>query len=136
MNMLSRFQPPLPKHGSDELEGVLREFFRAQLPDPWPALMVPSEPPAKVALARPVPRPWTLARSRVALAASVALLLVGSWWLLGQVSSDPTSWAARADFTETDQATLVRPAKIRTNRPAANEPDGKGRSSSNRLNEE
>ena len=53
----------------------LRAFFKAQMPDPWPSAEAP--PPRRVA-PPPAARPskqWPLMRSRLALAASVALLV-------------------------------------------------------------
>lgn len=66
----------------DDLEALLRSFFRAEMPDPWPSL----EAPASRLPFRPVHRPErpALWRSRLALAASVALLVVGSLFLLGK----------------------------------------------------
>ena len=62
-----------------ELDGLLRTFFRSEMPDPWPGLKAPIEakfPPAR-------PRRWHSIRGKLALAASVALLMVGSWCLSG-----------------------------------------------------
>jgi len=56
----------------DGLEDVLQAFFRAEMPEPWPAFT----PPAPAA-AVPVRR-RSLSRSRLTLAASVVLLLGGS----------------------------------------------------------
>ena len=73
-------RPPLkPRPGGrfgEDLEGLLRAFFAAEMPRPWPA----GEP------FPPSPRParrQSLARSRLALAASVGLLLTGSLGLSG-----------------------------------------------------
>ena len=66
--------------GGDDLDALLRGFFEAQLPRPWPAL----KPPAPSAEARaPLPSQHRRPRSasRWALAASVALLLGGQVWL-------------------------------------------------------
>jgi hypothetical protein len=64
----------------DDVDGLLRAFFRAKMPDPWPALKVPARP-----VSRPLPssrrRPWW--GSRFALAATVALCLAGSALLAG-----------------------------------------------------
>jgi len=74
MNLVVR--PPVSPE--DDLDGLLCAFYKAQLPTPWPeprALEVPTEPsPATL----PGFSPW---RSRLALAASVALLLSGSLFL-------------------------------------------------------
>jgi hypothetical protein len=64
---------------ADDVDGLLREFFRSQLPNTWPALKPPAE-----AVVRPLTPPisrWSGFRSRFALAASIGLLLVGQWFL-------------------------------------------------------
>lgn len=61
-------------HTPDDLDGLLRSFFRSEMPDPWPTMTAP-------AIENPTPTWWSRSRSRLALAASVALLLVGSWFL-------------------------------------------------------
>src|SRR5438270_7739590 len=78
MNRMVR--PPLPS--GDDLDGLLRAFYRAQLPSPWPALKAPPPPAAR----RPAPGPrgWPLWRRRLALAASAALLVVAALLLSGQ----------------------------------------------------
>jgi len=63
----------------DNLDVLLRTFFQAELPDPWPSLKAPA-----TTLPEPVPagKPrWSAVRSRLALAASVGVLMVGSWSL-------------------------------------------------------
>lgn len=57
---------------SDDLETLLRRFFRAETPNPWPALKVPARPRPPF----PRRRPWW--GSRFALAATVTLCLAGS----------------------------------------------------------
>jgi hypothetical protein len=86
---MSLLVPPPPvtpgpdSSGGDGLDRLLRAFFRAELPDPWPAFEAPAdEPPALLPL-RPAGRA-SLFRSRLALAASVALLLAGPWMLAGR----------------------------------------------------
>jgi hypothetical protein len=51
---------------------MLRAFFRAEMPDPWP-LPPATELPCHLA----VERPWWKRTGRVALAASVGLILIG-----------------------------------------------------------
>jgi hypothetical protein len=81
-------QPPVePTNGqgsSDAYEELLRAFFRAEMPDPWPAF---ERPQPRILL---FPRPQLASRgrfagikSRLALAASVVILLVSSWLLAG-----------------------------------------------------
>jgi hypothetical protein len=66
----------------DEVDDLLRAFFRSEMPDPWPAWS-PSKPPASLPTPAPRPRLRPLFRSRFTLAASVAILLIGQLWLLG-----------------------------------------------------
>jgi len=67
---------PSPAFGpsSDELDGMLRSFFRAEVPDPWPTMKFP-EPVVK--LHRPRRSAWLRIGPRLAIAASVAFLLLG-----------------------------------------------------------
>jgi hypothetical protein len=59
---------------SDELDGMLRSFFRAEVPDPWPTMKFP-EPVVK--LHKPRRSAWLRIGPRLAIAASVAFLLLG-----------------------------------------------------------
>jgi hypothetical protein len=68
--------------GGDNLDNLLRAFFQAEMPNPWPSMESPTPrlrigPPAKP----DVPPGRTLVRSRLALAASVALLIAAPWFL-------------------------------------------------------
>jgi hypothetical protein len=66
----------------DEVDGLLRRFYRAQLPVPWPA-------PPQVPVEQPTPQPQRLAVSRffrldrLAVAAAVVLLVIGYLALQG-----------------------------------------------------
>ena len=60
------------------MDALLTSFFRAEMPDPWPALKLPAR---KVT---PPPSWFGRSRSRLALAASIALLAIASWWLAGR----------------------------------------------------
>ena len=62
----------------DRLDELLRQFYRAELPAPWPA----SPATAEVKVAAPRSR-WSLWNSRAALAASILLLLLGHLLLSG-----------------------------------------------------
>jgi hypothetical protein len=85
----------------DELDGLLRAYFQAQMPRPWPALVLPQDRNGVLPLARPPVAPSRLPareakagdgrrplfRSRLALAASVALLILGPLYLSGKFES-------------------------------------------------
>jgi hypothetical protein len=75
--MMSQFSPL----STDEVDGVLHAFFKAQTPSPWPA------PPAVAKMAKGRP----MMRSRLALAASVALLALGLSFLSGAFHGRPNS---------------------------------------------
>jgi len=77
-----------PERGlsGDDLDGLLSAFFRAELPDPWPAVTVPA--PAILPLPAAAP-PRRRNASRLALAASVALFLTGSWLVSGKLPEAP-----------------------------------------------
>jgi len=71
------------RHG--DLDGLLSDFFRSELPKPWPEPPIPDEQPQTLPL--PARKPfsrWSAVRSRLALAASIALLLAGGWFLSGK----------------------------------------------------
>jgi hypothetical protein len=75
---------PSPLNPGDDLDGLLRAFFRGQMPHPWPSPRMArlhgtrSERPPSSGRGRN--------RSRWALAASVALLLLGSLFLSGRIA--------------------------------------------------
>jgi hypothetical protein len=67
----------------DNLDDLLRAFFQAEMPSPWPTLEAPEHQPVLLPATR---RTWGMAplkRSRLALAASVALLVGGSLFMAG-----------------------------------------------------
>ena len=80
------FVEPPPCKPSDDLEGLLRAFFRSQMPQTWPSPRLPRT--EVVSLRPPTTNRRGLMRSRWALAASVALLLLGSLLLPRRFSQD------------------------------------------------
>jgi hypothetical protein len=113
MNALPR--PPMNVPGREqhpgEIDGLLRRFFRAEMPDPWPAA-----PATRVAASVPVTRPTRpLLRSRFALAASLLLLLVGHLSLSGRfadnVPNAPDSAGANVGSHHNASGNLVRPQR-------------------------
>jgi hypothetical protein len=69
----SPVDPPGLRLGGDELGEVLQTFFQSEMPHPWPAFALPAAPPSR----RQQLRRW-FTSTRLALAASIALLLIGS----------------------------------------------------------
>jgi len=86
-------------HG-DDLDRLLSDFFRAELPNPWPAPPISDDLTETLLLSarKPIRRGPAL-RSRFALAASVALLLAGGWFLSGKFDdvSGPSSFDSIRD---------------------------------------
>jgi hypothetical protein len=86
-----RLAPPLSNGEApppDELESLLQAYFRAEMPDPWPAppLLRTAEPQAT-----PAHTAGGVRRSRLALAASVAILLAGTLTVPQQTPTRDTS---------------------------------------------
>lgn len=78
--------PELP---ADALDQLIRAFYRAEMPDPWPALKLPTATASAPAPPRERVHPWL--SGRMALAASVVLLLCGTWYLAGLFPGYPTA---------------------------------------------
>ncbi len=82
---------PNPTPPGDELDVLLGNFFKGEMPQPWPALQPPESPRLLSLNGRAVSfRPSSsrsparrMLLSRIALAASVALLLIAGWFLGG-----------------------------------------------------
>jgi hypothetical protein len=74
----------------DDLDRLLGSYFKQQLPHPWPqapSVSLSTIQPA-TATTSTMARPGdSLKRSRLVLAASVAILLGGCWLLSGQLSN-------------------------------------------------
>jgi hypothetical protein len=60
----------------DELDGLLRAFYMAELPNPWPSLKAPA-PRSFFMPFRPAAPRFPMLRTRLALAACVAFLVAG-----------------------------------------------------------
>ena len=91
------FDAARPGLGGDDLDRVLRGFFRAEMPRPWPEPRTPRAvtPPAR-------------SYSRWALAASVGLLLLGSW-ALGSALKSTVPDTSRPGLGATAKPTLPAP---------------------------
>jgi hypothetical protein len=73
-------QPGDARNPDDDLDGLLRDYFRAETPNPWPVFRFAA---VRQAVLPSRPRRFPLTRSHLALAASVALILLGSLFLAG-----------------------------------------------------
>jgi len=138
MSLLS--PPPVPRGGAqppDDVDDLLRAFFKAQMPKSWPAPDVPaSRRAASLPVARPV-KGWPLMRSRLAVAASVALLVGGSLLLAEAFQgrpngpAGPTITNGKAEALNPDgtpkaptSPEIHLPAKIKINESLIQEPNG------------
>jgi hypothetical protein len=82
MNLVER--PPIDANGvarSDDLDEVLRAFFRSEMPQPWPPLQRPQRERRTLPFPPPALRRRWFPSSRLALAASVGLLVIGHFFL-------------------------------------------------------
>jgi hypothetical protein len=80
------FVLPPPAKPGDDLEELLRAFYRSQMPQPWPSPRLPRFCTAPAT--RPKSSGRSLTRSRLVLAASVALLMLGSLCLPGRFTHE------------------------------------------------
>jgi hypothetical protein len=96
-------QPAEARPPEDDLDGLLRDFFRAEMPGPWLPFQAPA--PRRATL----PRRFSLLRSRLALAASVALLVTGAL-LLSRSLRDETA-GPNANGITRPEATDTRPTR-------------------------
>jgi hypothetical protein len=86
----------------DKVDRLLTDFFRAELPSTWP-----EAPPIRAAMPVAGRGGDSLSHSRMALAASIAAMLIGGWLLSGRMSAPPNRPASFEDTTAT------RPAEMR-----------------------
>jgi hypothetical protein len=117
MTLLS---PPISRGGPapDDLDRRLGALFQAQLPDPWPPA------PATVSGGK-APTRWPLWRSRLALAASVALLATGLLFLSGSFQTRQTSAGSALPVNGPSADSGNNPLDHPT-RPAVTIPSGAG----------
>ncbi len=91
----NRAKPP-----EDEVDNLLRAFYRRELPNPWPMLTPPSSvasrivPLLPIATLLPRARRFPMLRTRLALAACVAFLVAGPLVLASFFSPTRTESAA------------------------------------------
>jgi hypothetical protein len=100
----------------DDMDGLLRAFFRSQLPRPWPAAPTPP--------ARAVPMRRRGYRSRLALAASVALVALGALFAAGKIVPAAPDGVRLIDPNATRPDYLPRRDKVRTSLSLEQDPAG------------
>jgi hypothetical protein len=84
---------------NDELDRLVGAYFRAELPAKWPAAPRPVE---KIAYRSAPPAVDPSVKSRWALAASVAMLLGGCWYLSGHLNDGKTKPGLNLEGTGAD----------------------------------
>ena len=94
--------PPSHHNGRSPDEGevdrLLRAFYRAEMPNPWPSFEAPAAAPAVLPFPPLAARRPLLTRSRLALAASVALLVAGLRLLSDKFGTDAAKTPAVRTF--------------------------------------
>jgi hypothetical protein len=84
--------------GPNDIDRVLGEFFRSEVPNPWPSLAAPVKAPTSRVESS------SLSAGRMALAASIAALLASGWFLSGRLPSPAPS----AGSPDSGSATVPR----------------------------
>lgn len=113
-------RPPMAPGGRepfpDDPDRLLRTFFRAEMPVPWPAWQPPAVPAG--------PPRRSLLRSRLALAASLLFLISGPLALSGIFSDSPSSAAGgSADKLEATGRGLRSGTRLRLSPTRENVPE-------------
>ncbi len=75
-----------------DVDRLLSDFFKSELPDPFPPMKLPvrAELPMPVATREPArERRANTTRAKLSIAVSVALLIGGCWYLSGRMSDAP-----------------------------------------------
>lgn len=88
-----------PTPTGDDVDRLLSAYFRAEVPARWPAAPRPWADKARTSTPAAAGDPT--ARSRWALAASVALLLGGCWYLSGHLTDGKAPKPGLDDTTAT-----------------------------------
>jgi hypothetical protein len=102
MNIIERppVDPTNHDRSSENLEELLRAFYRAEMPRSWPELKVPVSAEAP----RHAHKSWfSTAKSRLALAASIILLIL-STLLLSQTLRDSKPASTQPNLNTNDSA--------------------------------
>lgn len=90
-------------HQEDELDGLLHDFFKSEMPKSFPALNLPEQP------LRKAHQPRGFFSSRFALAASILLLMLGSLFLSGAFKGlQPTAPGTETNGTAKPVITPVK----------------------------
>jgi hypothetical protein len=96
-----------------DLDRLLSDFYKSELPDPFPPLKLPAraELPMPVVAKEPArERRANSIRAKLSLAVSVALLIGGCWYLSGRISGAPEQ-AKIGNGVGTDNAKMPKEIK-------------------------
>jgi hypothetical protein len=104
-----------PMNQPDDLDPLLRRFFKSELPAPWPACPTPAEPARLVVAEKPAASWLELSQrfaSRFALALSL-LLFVGAAWGLSEMFLNPRAPVGEVNPTAVLPIELQNPSASR-----------------------
>jgi len=121
MNLLE--EPSL--HPGDNLDNLLRAYFQAEMPNPWPSMEAPA-PGLSVAPGLPAPAKGrgSLFRSRLALAASITLLLAAPLFLGGKLRDTSAPGELRDGIPSAGTLDPRGPKKYRSSEGLIQKSDG------------
>src|SRR5438105_11750258 len=85
---------------NDRLGGVLRDYFQSEVPQPWPAW----NPPATARLPQ-------RNRARWVLAASIALLVAGTWFIAGRTPPEASGSGKGVEVGNRERPWVTAPAE-------------------------
>jgi hypothetical protein len=124
---MTLLKEPIASSG-DNLDHLLRAFFQAEMPDPWPGMEVPSRPVVVVAADAPEETPsrssGSLCRSRLALAASIALLVSGPLFLAGALRETTPSSPISSSVGDSAHRESLHAPRYRSSESLLVTPDG------------
>jgi hypothetical protein len=90
----------------DDLDGLLRAYFKTEMPDPWPSFEAPAPRNGILPLRRPEAPRFNLWRSRLALAASILLLIAAALFLIGGTRNTDSSNQLNVPYKSADKPKL------------------------------
>jgi hypothetical protein len=94
----------------DDVDGLLRAFYKAEMPNPWPPLEAPAARNVVLPF-RPAAKRFPMLRTRLALAACVAFLVAGPLALSAYFTGSNTDTAATTVPTPIDEGRANNPPK-------------------------
>jgi hypothetical protein len=108
--------------GCSDVDELLHDFFKSEMPHPWPTLKIPTAPPM-----RRVGSFWGRCSGRMALAACVSLLVAGYLTLAAYFPVQQTPNGVKLEGPEVGKSFKQPRSVNHTTSPAVNN-DGSGES--------